>query len=68
MAADPQLAAAIGDPWAEIARAQVHEDELYLPYTFLEQGVGFNSHLFDYARTLVRGSRRTRQAQHQTAA
>jgi hypothetical protein len=56
VAADAQLAAATGDPWAEIARAQQHEQELYLPYTFLEQGAGFNSRLFSYARTLVRAA------------
>ena len=56
VAADPQLAAATGDPWAEIARAQHHEHELYLPYVYLEQGAGFNSRLFGYARTLVRAA------------
>ena len=56
IAADPQLAAATGDPWADIARAQQRERELYLPYTFLEQGAGFNSRLFSYARTLVRAA------------
>jgi len=56
VAADPQLAAATGDPWADIARAQQHEHELYLPYTFLEQAAGFNSSLFRYARTLVRAA------------
>ena len=54
--ADPQLAAATGDPWSDIAKAQLRERELYLPYTFLEQGAGFNSRLFTYARTLVRGA------------
>jgi hypothetical protein len=54
--ADAQLAAATGDPWAEIAAAQEREHELYLPYTFLEQGAGFNSDLFGYARTLVRAA------------
>jgi hypothetical protein len=56
VAADAQLAAAIGDPWSDIARAQLRERELYLPYTFLEQGAGFNSRLFNYARTLLRGA------------
>ena len=56
VAADPQLAAATGDPWADITRAQQHEHELYLPYTFLEQGAGFNSRLFQYARPLVRAA------------
>ncbi|TLY71781.1 MAG: S46 family peptidase, partial [Gammaproteobacteria bacterium] len=56
VAADPQLAAATGDPWTDIAKAQLRERELYLPYTFLEAGAGFNSRLFSYARTLVRGA------------
>ena len=56
VAADPQLAAASGDPWTDIAKAQLRERELYLPYTFLEAGAGFNSRLFSYARTLVRGA------------
>ncbi|MGH8304370.1 MAG: S46 family peptidase [Steroidobacteraceae bacterium] len=56
VAADPQLAAASGDPWGEIAQAEVRNRELYLPYTFIEQGAGFNSALFNYARTLVRGA------------
>lgn len=56
VAADPQLAAATGDPWADITRAQQHEHEQYLPYTFLEQGAGFNTRLFQYARWLVRAA------------
>jgi hypothetical protein len=56
VAADPQLAAATGDPWGDIARAQVRARELYLPYYYLEYGVGFNSELFGYARTLVRAA------------
>jgi peptidase S46-like protein len=56
VAANPQLAAATGDPWADIARAQQHEHALYLPYTFLELGAGFNSHEFNYARALVRAA------------
>src|SRR2546423_110853 len=56
VAADPQLAAATGDPWSDVAKAQLSERELYLPYTFLELGAGFNSRLFTYARTLLRGA------------
>ncbi len=56
VAADPQLAAATGDPWAEIARAEVVHRELELPYTWIELGAGFNSALFNYARTLIRGA------------
>ena len=53
---NPQLAGKIGDPWAEIAQAQEIERAISLPYTFLEDGAGFNSRLFRYARALVRGA------------
>ena len=56
VAADAQLASPTGDPWSDIARAQLREQELYLPYTFLENGAGFNSRLFNYARTVLRGA------------
>ncbi|HEY0339740.1 MAG TPA: S46 family peptidase, partial [Steroidobacteraceae bacterium] len=44
------------EPWERIAKAEETERQLALPYTFLEQGAGFNSRLFSYARTLVRGA------------
>lgn len=47
---------AIGNPWADIERATNVARDLYQPYAFLEGGVGFNSQLFRYARTLVRGA------------
>jgi hypothetical protein len=56
VAADPQLAASTGDPWADIARAEVIERQIALPYTYLEQGAGFSSALFGYARALVRAA------------
>ena len=56
VAADQTLAAETGDPWSDIAAAQAHERELYLPYTFIEQAAGFNSALFRDARTLVRAA------------
>jgi hypothetical protein len=56
VAADPQLAAATGDPWSDIARAEALDRELNLPHTYLEGGAGFNSALYNYARTLVRGT------------
>jgi Peptidase S46 len=45
------------DPWESIAKAEKIERELALPYSFIEQGAGFNSRLFAYARTLLRGAR-----------
>ncbi len=60
VAADPALAQSIGDPWAAIAQAEQRQEQLYLPYTFLEQGVGvggsYPGRLFSYARTLVRAA------------
>jgi hypothetical protein len=44
------------DPWTQIETAVAHERALYLPYTFIEGGVGFNSILFRYARLLLRGT------------
>jgi hypothetical protein len=44
------------DPWHEIESASVRERALYLQYTFLESGAGFNSGLFRDARLLVRGA------------
>src|SRR5690606_36352593 len=56
VAADAELAAAIGDPWQRIEAAQAVARAIETPYTFLEGGAGFNSRLFRYARTLVRGA------------
>ncbi len=44
------------DPWREIEAASTRERALYLPYTFIENGAGFNSALFRDARLLVRGA------------
>ena len=44
------------DPWHEIESASARERALYLPYSFLESGAGFNSTLFRDARVLVRGA------------
>ncbi len=56
VAGDSQLASSIGDPWADIERAEVTEREVAQSYTFLELGGGFNSRLFGYARSLVRAA------------
>jgi len=53
--ADPQLAG-IGDPWADIEKAQALGREFETELTFLEGGAGFNSRYFRYARSLVRGA------------
>src|SRR6266446_119006 len=54
--ADPKLRASIGDPWAEIARAQAARAELNTQLSFLEGRAGGGSQLYRYARTLVRAS------------
>jgi hypothetical protein len=54
VSADPNLAGSVGDPWADIARAEAVDREISLSYPFLEGTAGFNSKLFSYARTLVR--------------
>jgi hypothetical protein len=60
VAANRELSKEIGDPWGDIAKAQVRAEQLYLPYAFIEQGAGlgggYPGKLFGYARTLVRGA------------
>jgi hypothetical protein len=54
--ADPKLAAEIGDPWTDTAKAQIDRKALNLPYGFMEARAGFGSTLFGYARALVRAA------------
>ncbi|HWA62122.1 MAG TPA: S46 family peptidase [Caulobacteraceae bacterium] len=56
LAADPKLAAEIGDPWGEIEAVQKGYAEQYVVWRQLENGAGGGSELFRYARTLVRGA------------
>ena len=56
VAKDPKLAAQIGDPWADIAKAQTHIHRLYYRYGFMESRAGIGSDLFHYARVLVRAA------------
>jgi hypothetical protein len=44
------------DPWRAIEAAEARERALYLPFTFIEGGAGFNTILFRSARLLVRGA------------
>ena len=55
VAADPKLAAELGDPWADIAKAQGAYANAYLAYRQIEGGATY-SKLYDYARTLVRAA------------
>jgi hypothetical protein len=50
------LSVEIGDPWARVEAAQAAEAVRWLPFEFVEGGVGFNSRLARYARSLVRGA------------
>ena len=57
VAANPQLAAEVGDPWKDIGTAIGKYQQIYLAYDFLEaRDAGSISDLFQYARTLVRGA------------
>ncbi|MBI5940887.1 MAG: S46 family peptidase [Caulobacterales bacterium] len=56
VAADPALAARIGDPWSEIEAIQTAYARDWMPYRQLEAEAGRGSKLFDYARALVRAA------------
>jgi V8-like Glu-specific endopeptidase len=56
VAADARLRDDIGDPWADIARAEAVKSGLYYPHTFIEANAGFQGRLITYARALVRGA------------
>ncbi len=47
--------AAMGDPWAEIEKANLLTRDFDTELGYLEGGAGFNSRYFRYARLLVRG-------------
>ncbi len=54
VAADPALAAEIGDPWAEIAKADANQRRLFFAYRLVEADAGGHSELLQVARMLVR--------------
>lgn len=56
VASDPKLNGTAGKAWDDVAKAQERYRQIYNNYLFLEAGAGFNSKLFAYARTLVRGT------------
>ncbi len=56
VAADPKLAALIGDPWSDIATVQKAYADNYIVYRQLETDAGRGSRLFGWARTLVRAA------------
>jgi hypothetical protein len=67
--ANAELARRIGDPWADIEKAQAAYAERYLAYRMLEQNAGYGSQLYAYTRTLVRAAKeRAKPADQRNAA
>lgn len=60
--ADPQLKAAVGDPWTEIAQAETVYDGIYAAYALLESSPATGSDLYSYARALVRSAAERRRS------
>ncbi|HEU4531416.1 MAG TPA: S46 family peptidase, partial [Steroidobacteraceae bacterium] len=56
IAADPELRAATGSAFEDMAKAQSTYRQMLVPYTFLEAGAGFNSVLYSQAKNIVRGT------------
>lgn len=56
VAATPELAADVGDPWADLAAVQPIQRELYPAYAMLEGRAGGGSSLFGWAQAIVRGA------------
>ncbi len=54
--ARPALKARVGNPWADIERAQAARRELETLHAHIEQGRAFSGELFGLARTLVRAA------------
>ena len=56
VAKDAALAKSTGDPWSDLDAVLATERGLFMPYTYIENGAGFQGRLVGYARTLVRGT------------
>ncbi len=56
VAADPRLAGRYGEAWALIDDAVQAHRNMFEEHLFIEGAAGFNSDLFGYARTIVRGT------------
>ena len=56
VAADPALAARVGDPWGDLAAVQDDYRDLFPAYHMLEIKGGGGSNLYTWAETLVRGA------------
>ncbi|HEX8471754.1 MAG TPA: S46 family peptidase, partial [Brevundimonas sp.] len=57
VAADPAIAARIGDPWGDLEKVQTAARDLYLPYRQLEASAGGGSTLYSYAKSIVRAAK-----------
>ncbi|MDH3787525.1 MAG: S46 family peptidase [Xanthomonadales bacterium] len=55
--ANPELAEAYGSAWQDAERAIASYKGFFDRYRFIEVGQGFQGQLFDWAHTLVRGTR-----------
>jgi V8-like Glu-specific endopeptidase len=56
VASSTELRSTIGDPWADIERALVAREQIYLPYNNIEANAGFQGRLVSFARALVRAA------------
>ena len=56
VAKDAALKKSTGNPWRDIDVALAAERGIFQPYTYIENGAGFQGRLVNYARTLVRGT------------
>ena len=56
VASDAALRAEVGDPWADVSRANLTYREMYPEYLLLEANAGWGSKLYDYAEALVRAA------------
>jgi len=45
-----------GDPWSEISKAVAVENQMFLPFIYIDNLAGFRGELARYARTIVRAS------------
>lgn len=54
--ADPALRTLAGSAWDDMAKAQAIYRDILVEYTLVESGAGFNTALYNHAKTLVRGA------------
>jgi hypothetical protein len=54
--ADTKLKQEFGDPWAEIDKAVAAQNEMFLPFIYVDNMAGFRGDLPRFARTIVRAT------------